>query len=48
MHMGRVNDVTHCHNQGEKVPSCILFRYRFTNEGLSTTIGTTGLPKLAR
>ena len=28
--------------------SCILIRYRFTNERHSTTIGTIGLPRLAR
>ena len=30
------------------VSSCILIRYRFTNERHSTTIGTIGLPRLAR
>ena len=28
--------------------SSILIRYRFGNEGLSTTTGTIGLPRLAR
>ena len=40
--LGIVYDVTHCYNLGEK---CILIRYRFPNERLSTSIG---LPRLAR
>ena len=31
-----------------KMPSCILIRYKFTNERLSTSIETIGLPELAR
>ena len=31
-----------------KMPSCILIRYRFTNERLSTSIETIDLPRLAR
>ena len=30
------------------ISSCILIRYRFPNERLSTTICTIGLPRLAR
>ena len=55
MHKGRVYDVTHCYNlismeEGIFSPgsSCILIRYRFTNERLSTSIETIGLPRLAR
>ena len=40
--LGIVYDVTHCYNLGKK---CILIRYRFPNERLSTSIG---LPRLAR
>ena len=32
----------------KEVPSSILLRDRFTNERHSTTIGTIGLPRLAR
>ena len=31
-----------------KMPSCILIRYWFTNERLSTSIETIDLPRLAR
>ena len=59
MHNGRVNDVIYCDNLGKngflhtnEVPSqclcCILIRNRFTNERHSTSIGTIGLPRLAR
>ena len=55
MHMGRVNDVTHCYNlismkEGIFSPgsSCILIRYRFTNERLSTSVETIGLPRFVR
>ena len=57
-HMGRVNDVTHCYNLGKSgfplliCISVFLYIYnevdRFTNERHSTTIGTIGLPRLAR
>ena len=56
MHKDRVYDVTHCYNLGKKCfpPSYWGFSSiynevdRFTNECLSTTIGATGLPRLAR
>ena len=32
----------------QSLPSCILIRYRFTNERLSTTVVTIGLPRLVR
>ena len=45
-----VYDVTHCYNlHTNEVPSSIYNEVdRFTNERHSTTIGTIGLPRLAR
>ena len=55
MHKGRFYDVTHCYNliSMEKGifslgSSCILIRYRFSKERLSTSIETIGLPSLAQ
>ena len=49
MYKGRVYDVTHCYNLGKKVsPSIYNEVDRFTNERHATTIGTIGLPRLAR
>ena len=55
MHKGRVYDVTHWYNlismeEGIFSPgsSCILIRYRFTDEHLFTSIETIGLPRLTQ